>query len=505
MLLEMNHITRYFDAFCALSDVSLCVDSGEVLGLLGENGAGKSTLMNILGGVLQPSAGQITFDGEVLTNLTPKIAGKKGIRFIHQELNVFNDLRVYENLFVGEELVAKHLLNKKEMIRQCQELLDTLEINQFSPTDLTEDLDTSGKQMLEIAHAIHNNCKLIIMDEPTSSLSNKDIDKLLSLIRKLKQQGIGIIYISHKMPEIFSICDKYLILRNGRVAEESDGCGFIQDISEQRVAELMIGRKLETARKFKPACTGETIMRVEDLSYKNNLHHISFELKKGEVLGFTGLSGDGRGELSELLFGSRRLESGRIILGDHEISNPTIQKMMRNGIGMVQRDRKERSVIPDMNILDNLLLSHRLLYQKKPLINHAEEGKHYEEVKKSTSLKAGAYSDSILSLSGGNQQKVIFGRWIEAHRNILILDNPTQGIDVGTKFDFYVMINALAEQGLSILLFSTEIRELQAVANRCFVMYKGEISKELANEEIEEDTVMYYATGSDKVTSTGKV
>lgn len=504
MLLEMKNITHFFGGFQALTDVNLSIDRGEIFALLGENGAGKSTLMNILGGVLQSTQGEIWFDGERLSNYNPKIASQKGIRFVHQELNVFNDMRVYENLFAAEEITKGPFLDKKQMIQLSQELLDSMGITQFSPTDKVMDLDMSDKQVVEIAKAIRKNCKLVILDEPTSALSNSEIDRLMQIMRKLKASGISIIYISHKMPEIFEICDRYTVMRNGYIVDAPDATGFLKDINEQRVTELMIGKKLERTRNYKPLADTDVILRAEDICYKNHLQHVSFDLRQGEILAFTGLSGDGRSELSEILFGARAADAGKIAIYGQEVTRPTIQGMMKHGIGMVQRNRKERSILPDMSILNNGFISYFNVRKKGWVIREKSERRHFEEVRKRMSIKAGASSESIMSLSGGNQQKVIFARWIETQSKILILDNPTQGIDVGTKFDFYAMMNQMAEQGTSILLFSNEIRELQEVANRCFVMYKGEIRKTLTNQEIDEETIMYYATGSDQIKMSGE-
>jgi len=492
MFLEMKNIVKEFGVVRALENVSLTVGESEIHGLLGENGAGKSTLMNILAGIFPPTSGEIYIDGQKHEHMTTKKSTEVGIRFIHQELNTINDLTVYENLFIGEEILNKyHILDKKAMIQKAHEVFKRMNIS-INPLERMINLDTSRKQLVEIAKALLFQSKLIIMDEPTTALTNKEIDNLFTIIKALKEEGVSIIYISHKMPELFQICDKYTVLRDGKFIETGD---FVS-IDEKKATELLVGRSIVEEVIEKEDKKGEVIFEAKNLSCTPYFKDISFQLRAGEVLAVTGLHGDGRGELAEALFGSRPLTEGEIFLEQKPVSLNNIKKVMKAGIGMVPRNRKERSIIKDMSIRDNLSIAHYVCHHKKLFINKKEERERFEKNQKITRIKVGSCEDYITSLSGGNQQKVIISRWLEMDSKVYILDNPTQGIDVGAKFEIYKLIHELAKRGKSVIVFSAEFPEIHQIADRCLIMYKGRINGELTREELTEIKAMYYATGS---------
>lgn len=492
MILHMKDISKFFDAVIALDKVSLVINKSEIHGLLGENGAGKSTLMNILGGTFAPTSGEIFFKGKKLENLTTRKCNDLGIRFIHQELNLINDLMVYENLFLGAEILTKYgLLDKKAMLSKSSEVFKRMNLD-IELEGLVGNLDTSRKQLVEIAKALLFKSELLIMDEPTSALTNKEIDNLFNIMRVLKQQGVSIIYISHKMPELFKICDSYTVLRDGKFIET----GKFSDIDEKKATELLVGRSISYENISKSEISDEIVLSVKNLSLYTSFMNISFELRKGEVIAITGLHGDGRGELAEALFGARTVSSGKIILNGKDLKLSNIKKIIQERIGMVPRNRKERSIIKDMSILDNLSIAYFANIHKKLLINNKDEFKIFEDSKEKTDIKVGNPEDYITSLSGGNQQKIIISRWLLMDSDVYILDNPTQGIDVGAKFEIYKIINELAKRGKSIIVFSSEFPEIYRVADRCLVMYKGQINAELNREELTELKIMYYATGS---------
>ncbi|WP_243183373.1 sugar ABC transporter ATP-binding protein [Anaerosolibacter carboniphilus] len=487
----MKSITKDFGAVKALDHVSLEVDRSEIHGLLGENGAGKSTLMNILAGTFPPTSGEIYLNGILQENMTTRKSNELGIRFIHQELNLVNDLKVYENLFLGEELRNKYgFLDKKEMINRSAEVFKRMNID-IDPQETVENLDTSRKQLVEIAKALLFESKLIIMDEPTTALTNKEIDNLFVIMRGLKAHGVSIIYISHKMPELFEICDRYTVLRDGKLIAR----GNFSDIDEKIATELLVGRSIQDENKENDNILGEVILQVQNLSCIPAFSDVSFELRKGEVLAITGLHGDGRGELAEALFGARPISGGRILFRNKPLQLNSINQVMKAGIGMVPRNRKERSIIKDMSILDNLSIA-GFVNNRGPFVKKNEELKRFHRNKEAISIRVGSPYDSITSLSGGNQQKVIIARWLEIDSDIYILDNPTQGIDVGAKFEIYKIVHELAKKGKSIIVFSAEFPEIYKVADRCLVMYKGRITAELTRDELTEVEVMYYATGS---------
>ena len=499
MLLEMKNIYKSFGAVKAVHDVSLTVQGPEIHGLLGENGAGKSTLMNVLGGILRQDSGTILIDGEDHSHLTPIKSANLGIRFIHQELNLVNDLQVYENLFLHNELVLGGLmLNKREMIERSRKILGTMKLD-IDPHAYVRDLDTSRKQLVEIARALLFECRLIIMDEPTTALTNEEIENLFEIMRGLKKHGISCIYISHKMPELFAVCDRYTVLRDGKFV----AAGNFADIDEQRATEMLVGRSLvhEVVEKSNKVRKNNIVLEVENLSCGDFFRNVNFSLYKGEILAVTGLFGDGRGELSECLFGARKVSSGKIKLNGNEIQAASIVQVMKSGVSMVPRNRKERSILKDLSIKDNLSMAYFTSKHKKVYVSDKEERSRFEENKRVTNIKAADPDHLITSLSGGNQQKVIFSRWFGLDSDVYILDNPTQGIDVGAKFEIYQLITRLAEQGKSVIVFSSEYPEIHRIADRCLVMYKGEINKVFTRDELNEIDVMYYATGSNKKVS----
>lgn len=495
MQLEMKSIYKSFGAVQAVVDVSFSVGDAEIHGLLGENGAGKSTLMNVLGGVLAPDSGTILIDGEEQTHLTPIKASRLGIRFIHQELNLVNDLKVFENLFLRNEIVsAGFYLNKREMIRRSEEIFAKLGL-EIDPTAYVRDLDTSRKQLVEIARALLFDCKLIIMDEPTTALTNDEIENLFEIMRGLKDHGVSSIYISHKMPELFSVCDRYTVLRDGRFV----ATGSFSDINEQQATEMLVGRSIVDDVVEKTNAIGEElVLEAENLTCEGHFENVSFGLRRGEVLAFTGLFGDGRGALAECLFGARRITFGTVKLHGTELDTRSIINVIKAGVSMVPRNRKERSILKDLSVKDNLSMAYFTSAHNRLVIRNAEENARFEEKRRQTNIRVGNPNDPITSLSGGNQQKVVFSRWIGLESDVFILDNPTQGVDVGAKFEIYQLINKLVETGKSVIMFSSEFPEIYKIADRCIVMYKGEINKEFLREELNEVDVMYYATGSNK-------
>lgn len=495
MYLEMNHISMCFGSTLALNDVSFSIEKGEIHGLMGENGAGKSTLMNILGGVFPPTSGKVIFDGQDITGLDEKSAAKCGIRFIHQELNLINDLKVYENLFLGDELPGKlrFTTNRSEMRKRAAQILKRVRLNDLSPDAEVSPLDTSQKQLIEIAKALLYDAKLIIMDEPTTALSDEEIKNLFEIMRELKAEGVSMIYISHKMPELFQICDRYTVLRDGKFIAS----GFFRDIDEQQATTMLVGQHVSDVIS-KETHPGEVILQAENISCGNHFHNLSFELHQGEVLVFSGLQGDGRGELAECLFGVRKLTNGQVKLEGKPLQYKSIAQVMRSGIGMVQRDRKERSIIRNMSILDNLKIAEYIHSNKDYILRRKKQAADYERCKSMLSIKAASPRHEITDLSGGNQQKVIICRWLELKSKVYIFDNPTQGIDVGAKFEIYRLINQMAAEGASLIVFTSEYPEITKIADRCAVMYNGEIARIFERNELNETEIMRCATGSSR-------
>ncbi len=490
-LLEMKEIKKSFSGVPVLKGVELEVNAGEVHALLGENGAGKSTLMNVLTGVFPKDAGTVKFEGKEYEHMTIRESEKIGIAFVHQELNLFNDLKVYENIFLSKEYTkAFGRLDKKRMVKETRELFDRLGVS-IDAEEKVEYLKTSEKQLLEIAKALFFDAKLLILDEPTTSLNNEEIDHLFGIIDRLKQEGTAFIFISHKMPEIFRLADRYTVFRNG----EYVGSGEIKDTTPEQVTSMMVGEKFSSEDVYHQRKTGETVLKLEDFTGEG-FTNINLEVKKGQIIGITGLQGSGSSEVLQGIFGALPVRSGKLFAFGKNVKLNSIHSAMKSRVAMLAANRKENSVIADMSLLENMYLAEHTLSAGRFHIRKAEEEKKFQSFKESLSIKAQASEDLITSLSGGNQQKVFLARWLNTDADILLLDNPTQGIDVGAKAEIYKLILELAEQGKTILINTLEIPEIQKVADYCAVFYEGSIVKILPHEEIDEQTVMMYSTNA---------
>lgn len=490
-ILEMKNVHKAFVGVPVLKGVSLTIHAGEVHALLGENGAGKSTLMNILTGVHRLDEGTVLFEGNDVTNCSIAKSESLGIAFVHQELNLFNDLTVYENIFFNKELTTKlGTLKKKEMIKKCEEVFQKLGVD-INPSAKVETLSASEKQTLEIAKAIFFDAKLLILDEPTTALSNEEIDHLFNIVENLKSEGKSFIFISHKMPEIFRLADRYTVLRNGEFIEE----GNIADTNAESVTSAMVGASFSNAEIYEPRQMGEPILELQNVSGKS-FRDVDLTVRKGEIVAFTGLQGSGASEVLQCVFGELPAFSGTVTVSGVPFRNNSIHKAMKNKVAFLPANRKENSVIPDMSLLENMYISEHTLSNGKPVINRKKEVAKYDVLKEKLSVKANSENDLVISLSGGNQQKVFFARWLNTEADILLLDNPTQGIDVGAKAEIYKLILGLAEEGKTIVINSQEIPEIMRVADRCAVFYSGQIVKILDHSDIDEQTVMMYATNA---------
>ena len=495
-ILQMQGISKSFGGVHALVDVHLEVEKGEIHALLGENGAGKSTLMNILTGVVPMDEGHIEFDGKVYTQPTIRQMEDAGIAFVHQELSVINDLTVYENIFLNREIRNKwHVLEKKQMIAQTKELFGRLGVN-MDPMVMVSELKTSEKQLLEICRALHANAKLLILDEPTTALSNEEISHLFEILKKMKSEGTAFIFISHKMPEIFEIADRYTVFRNGQFISS----GFIRDTDSASLTSDMIGQEYADKDVYQPRPLGDVVLKLKDLTGRG-FRNVDLEIRKGEIVAFTGLAGSGASEVLQTMFGVLPIESGSVEIFGKAISG-NIAKFMRNKTAMLPSNRKENSVIPDMTILENCQIAEHTLSRNKPLIHHKVEEQKFVGLKQMLRIKSGSTQDPINSLSGGNQQKVFLARWLNTDAEILIFDNPTQGVDVGAKAEIYQLILQFAQEGKTVIINTLEIPEIKKVSDRCVVLYDGTVAKIFEHDEINEQAVMMYSTNA--VAAAGK-
>lgn len=490
-LLKMAHINKSFDGVQVLKDVSLTVEKGEVHALLGENGAGKSTLMNVLTGAYPKDSGTVELEGRTYDHMSIHKSEKAGIAFVHQELNLFNDLKVYENIFLTKEYVKKFgSLDKNRMKKEAGDLFHKLGV-EIDPEELVANLKTSQKQLLEIAKALFFQARLLILDEPTTSLNNEEVDRLFEIIRRLKEEGTSFIFISHKMPEIFAISDSYTVFRNGEYIVS----GKIKDTSPEEITRMMVGEKYRAEDAYQPRVTSETVLEVRNLS-GNGFSHVSLEVKQGQVFGLTGLHGSGSSEFMQGLFGVQKITEGEICVLGKRMQTGSIHGAMKSGVAMLASNRKENSVIADMSLLENMYLAEHTLSAKSFHIHKGREKQKFEYYRKLLNIKMQNSEQPIVSLSGGNQQKIFLARWLNTEAEILLLDNPTQGIDVGAKAEIYKLILELAGSGKTILINTLEIQELQKVADSCAVFYEGQIVKILEHEEINETNVMLYSTNA---------
>ncbi len=493
-LVQMKNIEKSFSGVQVLKGVQLSVNEGEIHALLGENGAGKSTLMNILTGVIPYDSGSIEFNGKKLEHISIKQSEEMGIAFVHQELNLFNDLSVYENIFLGKEYVTRFgRCDKKRMIQETAALFEELGV-EMDPTALVADLKTSEKQLLEISKALFFDAKLLILDEPTTSLNNEEVAHLFGIIRNLKQKGTSFIFISHKMPEIFELADRYTVFRNGTYIAD----GFISEITPEEITKLMVGEKYSQEEIYEERQYGDTVMRLENYSGEG-FQNINLEVRKGQIIGLTGLQGAGSSELMQCMFGLSKKRGGSFKVHGQEVPAGSIHQAMKSGIALLSSNRKENSVIPDMNLLENMYLAEHTLSGKSFHISKKKELGRYQKYAKELNIKAESHEDGITSLSGGNQQKVFIARWLNTDAEILLFDNPTQGIDVGAKAEIYKLILSLAKEGKTILINTLEIPEIRKIADCCAVFYEGSIVKMLDHQEIDEETVMLYSTNAANV------
>lgn len=489
-LLAFRNIHKNFPGVKALNDVSFSVKAGDVHGLIGENGAGKSTLMKILGGDYPPSEGEILLNGSAVSFNNPQQAIAEGIAIIHQELQLIPEFAVYENLFLGRWELKSGLLNKKQMIEESRKFLIECGIN-IEPTVTLSELTIGQQQMVEIAKALMLNAKIIALDEPTSSLSEAETVILFGLIKKLQSQGCALIYISHRMAEIFEVCNSCTVLRDGKHIITYDD---LKQTNRSKLVEDMTGREIDDIYDYQSREVGETILSVNNLTSAKVEKPVSFDLKKGEILGFFGLVGAGRSEVVRAIAGDHKVLGGNIeLLGENiQISSP--KAAIEKGIMFCTEDRKLEGIITERPIDENINISCRRNFSRSIFLNRNAESKNADTQIENLSVKTPSKHELINNLSGGNQQKVILGRWLsEENMNILIMDEPTRGIDVGAKSEIYQIIYSLAEKGVSIIVVSSELPEIMGICDRILVMREGEISGELHYGAYSEQEILHNA------------
>jgi len=492
-LLEVKHLTKYFPGIKALDGVHLQVRSGEVHALIGENGAGKSTLVKILTGVHYPTHGEMLYEGAPLVLKNAIEAQKAGIAAIHQEASMFPELSVAENIYMGHHLVHPRFgrLDWKKMHAETQKLLDDLELEIDSNT-LVTNLSVAQRHMVEIAKALSLQAKVVIMDEPTSALSLREVEDLYKIVRRLKDAGKAIIFISHKFDEIFEICDHYTVLRDGKYIGE----GKIAEASVDSIVQMMVGRSLDQMYPKRSVPIGPVVLSVRKLSQTGYFQNVSFDLHKGEILGFFGLIGAGRSEVMRTIFGIDRKTAGSIILDGKELDRISPAIAMRNGMAFVPEDRQGQGVILQMSIAKNTTLPQIDALSRFGILNKKKENIITETYGSKMEIRSAGWHVDVDTLSGGNQQKVVLAKWLATKPRILILDEPTKGIDVATKAAVHEFISEMAAEGLAVIIISSELPEVLGMADRILVMHEGILEAEFSRAEADADKVIRAATGN---------
>ncbi len=490
-MLEAIHISKEFPGVKALNRVSLTFYPAKVNAILGENGAGKSTLLKILTGVYTAYEGEIRLNGEPIKFKNVREAQNAGIAIIHQELNLIPQLSITENLFLGREILTSlGLLDTSQMRRKALELLEKLALKAL-PDMPVQQLKVGEQQLVEIAKALLTNAEVILMDEPTSALSDKEIDNLHRIIRQLTKEGKTVVYISHKMDELFRIADTYTVLRDGNTID----AGEMNQTTEQELIRKMVGREVQTAKKVTKDAVGETVLKVENLSlrhpvlkHRNLLHDINFELKKGEILGIFGLMGAGRTELLETVFGLNPSKSScRLEVAGKKCQFQTPKDAIQSGIAFVTEDRKTEGLVLGMDISSNISLT---TLPVLGLLNNGQERNIAQKYIQQLSIKTPSEQQFCQNLSGGNQQKVVLAKWLSTQPKVLLMDEPTRGIDINAKNEIYRLMKQLADNQLSIVLVSSEIPEILALADRILVMAEGKIKASFLAAEATEDKLL---------------
>lgn len=490
--LEMRKIDKSFPGVKVLEDVTLKVRAGEVHALIGENGAGKSTLMKILMGIYKADGGELYLEGNRIEVHNPKDAMTKGISMIHQELNTVLDMEVAENIFVGRELVKNkklRLVDHARMREESARYLSEMEVD-IDPRALMRDLSVAQMQLIEIVKAISVNARIIVMDEPTSAITEKEAVVLFKQIARLKAQGVAIIYISHKLDEIFRISDTITVLRDGQFI----GTKPVEELDEDKLISMMVGREITEIYPKEAADIGEVVLDVRGLSRKKRVRDASFQLKRGEVLGIAGLVGAGRSELVETIFGMAPKTAGEIYICNEKARIRSPKDAIEYQIALITEDRKRTGLNLSANVRENISLAALRNLARAGLIDRRKEKQVVQEYIEQLKIKTPGAETLVSNLSGGNQQKVVLAKWLLNGPEIIIFDEPTRGIDVGAKRDIYLLINELAKQGKAIIVISSEMAEVMGISDRILVMCEGRITGELNRDEFSQERIMAYAS-----------
>lgn len=489
---QMCNICKSFGGVKALNMVNIDINKGEIHALVGENGAGKSTLMKALSGVYQMDEGQIFLEEKEVDINTPKAGIDHGISVIYQEFALVNDLTVAENIFIDNLDDNKAIINWNQLRAKAKTLLDELGFGQIDPKRTVSSLSVAYQQVIEICKALSRNSKILILDEPTAVLSSNEAEQLFNLLRKLRDNGVAIVYISHRMEEIFRLCDRITVLKDGENVDTVNA----NEIDEKTLVNMMIGRDLKSYFPHRESNIGEVVFEVKNISRKDIVNDVSFQVHAGEVFGLTGLVGSGRTETVRAIFGEDKKDQGHIYFKGKEKKIPNPKAALKAGLALLPEDRKAQGVLLNLPILHNVTISSLKKFCRfGGIIKRKEERKFAQDIADKLRIKMGTLDDNTSSLSGGNQQKVAISKLLAASCNVLILDEPTRGVDVGAKIEIYKIINSLASEGNAVIMISSEMPEVIGMCDRVAVMRGGEVVGELAKNEICEENLISFAMG----------
>jgi len=491
-ILSVKDIVKEYPGVRAIDELSFGVEEGEIHALVGENGAGKSTLIKVLSGAIRPTSGTIVINGKEFAHMTPKQAKEQGIEVIYQEFNLVPGISAAENVFLGEKTDKGIFVNIKDREQRARELFEQMQVN-IAVSKPVRNLSPACQQIVEIAKAISRDVKILIMDEPTAPLTVGEVETLFKIVKDLKKRGVTIIYISHRLEELFEIADRVTVMRDGAYV----GTENIEDIDRKKLISMMAGRELKESFPVRKSKIGAEALRVEHL-YGNGDQDVSFTLHRGEILGLAGLVGAGRTELMRIIYGADQVESGKIFIEGQETRISSCQDAIRSGIGYIPEDRKEQGVFLPMSVKWNIVINNIKAFSKGLFVDTKKEDETADVFKKKLGIKTPSLEQRVVNLSGGNQQKVVIAKTLAAKSKIIIFDEPTRGIDVGAKQEIYKLMNELVEAGNSIIMVSSDMPELLGMSDRIIVIYEGKQMGEVSKAEFDQNYILDLASGGGK-------
>jgi ribose transport system ATP-binding protein len=488
-ILELKHISKQYTGVKALDDVSISFRQGEVHALMGENGAGKSTLIKTLSGAIRPDTGEIVFEGTTYTHMEPRQAMELGIHVIYQEFNMMPELSVAENIFMGQQLSGGILFNKSLTEERAQKILDSMHVK-INAKEIVKNLSVANMQLVEIAKALTHDVKVLVMDEPTAPLTDAEVDTLFEIVQMLKSKGVTIIYISHRIAEVFQISDRVSVLRDGKFIKTVQTA----EVDRDELIRLMVGREVNDTYPKRDFTPGDVVLELQDVC-GNGVEHISFAVRSGEIFGLSGLVGAGRTETMRMIFGADPIDSGTVLLNGQPIHPKHPSDAVKLGIGLIPEDRKQQGLLLDLPIFTNISMATMKDISRFTVLDSRAEKKNVDRLVEAVTIKTPSVAQLVRNLSGGNQQKVVLAKWLAANCKVLIFDEPTRGIDVGARHEIYKLMNELCRQGIAIVMISSDMEEILGMSDRILVLCEGQQAGILERREFSQETILSMASG----------